>query len=57
MSDMGFFDKIKRALFGGKEKAEKVGKDVKYGAEKAGKKVEHGAEKAKEDVDDSEEKT
>jgi len=43
---MGFLDKLKRAIMGGKEKAEKAGKDV-----------EHGAEKAENAVDDKEEKT
>ena len=51
---MGFLDKLKRGLAGGKEKAENAGKDVEHGAEKVGKDVEHGAEKA---VDDKEEKT
>ena len=39
---MGFFDKLKRSIMGGKDKAEK-----------AGKAVEHGAEKAKDDVSDA----
>jgi len=52
MNDMGFFDKLKRAIMGGKVKTEKAGKAVEHGAEKAGKDVEHEAEKAKKDVDD-----
>ena len=51
---MGFLDKLKRGLAGGKEKTENAGKAVEHGAEKVGKDVEHGAEKA---VDDKEEKT
>ena len=42
MRYMGFFDKLKRAISGGKEDAEK-----------AGKAVEHGAEKAEDDVSDA----
>ena len=43
---MGFFDKLKRWIMGGKDKTEK-----------AGRAVEHGAEKAENAVDDKEEKT
>jgi len=49
---MGFLDKLKRWLTGGKEKAEKAGKAVEHGAEKAGREVEHGAEKTGKAVDD-----
>jgi hypothetical protein len=61
---MGFLDKIKRALGGGKDEAVKAGKAVEHGAEKAGKDVEHGAkdvehgaEKAGKDVEHGAEKT
>ena len=49
---MGFLDKLKSWIMGGKEKAEKAGKAVEHGAEKAGRDVEHGAEKVKKDADD-----
>ena len=49
---MGFFDKLKRWIMGGKDKTEKAGRAVEHGAEKAGRAVEHGAEKAGKDVDD-----
>jgi predicted small secreted protein len=53
---MGFLDKLKRGLAGGKEKAENAGKDVEHGAEKVGKDVEHGAEKVGKDVEHGAEK-
>ena len=40
MNHMGFLDKIKRALGGGKHEAKKAGKAVEHGAEKAGKDVD-----------------
>jgi F0F1-type ATP synthase membrane subunit b/b' len=49
---MGFLDKLKRGIAGGKEKAD----DAKEAAARAQKSVEDAAEKAKRAVDDSAEK-
>jgi F0F1-type ATP synthase membrane subunit b/b' len=49
---MGFLDKLKRSIAGGKDKAD----DVKDAAARAQKTVEDSAEKAKQAVEDSAEK-
>jgi hypothetical protein len=50
---MGFLDKLKKGIMGGKEKAE----DAKDAAARTQKTVEDSAEKAKKAVEDSAEKT